>query len=103
MLLRAIQLFVHLVLCASCPSPLCLASKPPTCSALPTFFCAGVRLLRRVTGMKSATGDAVGRFMGRYTALMFATVLRVHEVLRPALGCGMTSGTKGGSAGGGAR
>jgi hypothetical protein len=62
-----------------------------------------VRLLRRITGMKSATGDAVGRFMGRYTALMFATVLRVHEVLRPALGCGMTSGAKGGSAGGGAR
>ena len=42
--------------------------------------------------MESATGDVAGRFMGRYTALMFAVVLRVHEVVRPALGCGMTNG-----------
>ena len=53
---------------------------------------AGVRLLRRFTGMKAANGDAVSRFMGRWTAAMFQGVHLLHEALRPLLGCGLEVG-----------
>ena len=53
---------------------------------------AGVRLLRRFTGMKAANGDAVSLFMGRWTATMFQAVHLLHEALRPVLGCGLEVG-----------
>lgn len=52
---------------------------------------AGVRLLRRVTGMKSANDDMASRWMRRYTAALFRVVLGLHELVAPVLGCGMTS------------
>lgn len=50
-----------------------------------------MRLLRRVTGMKSANDDMASRWMRRYTAALFRVVLGLHELVAPVLGCGMTS------------
>lgn len=51
--------------------------------------CAAVRLLRRFTGMAAASDDRVSRWLGRYTAMCFAVVHHLHELLRPVLGCGV--------------
>lgn len=48
-----------------------------------------MRLLRRFTGMAAASEDSTSRWLGRYTALCFATVHHLHELLRPLLGCGV--------------
>lgn len=51
-----------------------------------------LRLVRRATGMQSASDDRLARWTGRYTAAVFALVHRLHELLRPVLGCGVTTG-----------
>ncbi|KAL4423211.1 hypothetical protein ABPG77_000003 [Micractinium sp. CCAP 211/92] len=51
-----------------------------------------VRLLRKATGMSAASNDTASRFLRAYTTLAFATVHRMHGVLRPVLGCGMSGG-----------
>lgn len=62
------------------------------CQVMPpaSSLIAAMRLFRRVTGMKAAgSNDMASRWMRRYTSNCFATVLRLHEVVRPLLGCGM--------------
>lgn len=41
--------------------------------------------------MEKANKDAIAGFVGRYTSLCFAAIHGLHEVLRPVLGCGVTS------------
>lgn len=48
-------------------------------------------LLRRATGMASASNDRLASWTGRYTAAVFAVVHALHELLRPLLGCGLTA------------
>lgn len=46
----------------------------------------------QATGMSAASNDTASRFLRAYTTLAFATVHRMHGVLRPVLGCGMSGG-----------
>ena len=79
--------------CAAClltatAESACLADRPRR--RLLPLLAPGLRVLRRVTGMKAAAeDDFAGRWQRRYTAFLFKTVLDLHELLRPVLGCGM--------------
>ena len=69
----------------------CARARPPTTAPAPAAtHAAAVRLLRRFTGMASASDDRTSRWLGRYTALCFAAVHGLHELVRPILGCGVT-------------
>ena len=52
---------------------------------------AGQRLVRRFTGMEGANKDRLARAVGSWSAAVFAGVHRLHELLRPVLGCGLTN------------